>query len=76
MMMTSGEAVKYNGSLDAFKLRFSGFATWLFGAAVRLQGKEEGESANVLSGVAGAVLCVYDKLQVLIFSKKYGSGGG
>ncbi|KAL9254605.1 ADP,ATP carrier protein, mitochondrial-like protein, partial [Drosera capensis] len=68
MMMTSGEAVKYNSSLDAFK------------QIVAKEGTKslfKGAGANVLRAVAGAgVLSGYDKLQVLMFGKKYGSGGG
>ncbi|XP_038981992.1 ADP,ATP carrier protein 1, mitochondrial-like isoform X1 [Phoenix dactylifera] len=68
MMMTSGEAVKYRSSLDAFSqiLKNEG-AKSLF----------KGAGANILRAVAGAgVLAGYDKLQVLVFGKKYGSGGG
>ncbi|KAK3150348.1 hypothetical protein QOZ80_3AG0232080 [Eleusine coracana subsp. coracana] len=68
MMMTSGEAVKYKGSLDAFK---------------QIMAKEgvnslfKGAGANILRAVAGAgVLAGYDKLQLIIFGKKYGSGSG
>ncbi|GAU12673.1 hypothetical protein TSUD_121650 [Trifolium subterraneum] len=67
MMMTSGEAVKYKSSLDAFKqiLKNEG-AKSLF----------KGAGANILRAVAGAgVLAGYDKLQVIVFGKKYGSGG-
>ncbi|KAL9272037.1 ADP,ATP carrier protein 3, mitochondrial-like protein [Drosera capensis] len=68
MMMTSGEAVKYDSSLDAFK------------QIVAKEGTKslfKGAGANVLRAVAGAgVLSGYDKLQVLMFGKKYGSGGG
>ncbi|KAL6589728.1 hypothetical protein ACP70R_050253 [Stipagrostis hirtigluma subsp. patula] len=68
MMMTSGEAVKYNGSLDAFK------------QIIAKEGPKslfKGAGANILRGVAGAgVLALYDKLQVIVFGKKYGSGGG
>ncbi|KAL4591463.1 hypothetical protein LXL04_004429 [Taraxacum kok-saghyz] len=67
MMMTSGEAVKYKSSLDAFTqiLKNEG-ARSLF----------KGAGANVLRAVAGAgVLSGYDKLQVLVLGKKYGSGG-
>ncbi|CAI9774492.1 unnamed protein product [Fraxinus pennsylvanica] len=55
MMMTSGEAVKYNSSLDAFAqiLKNEG-AKSLF----------KGAGANILRAVAGAgVLAGYDKLQ-------------
>ncbi|KAL5707959.1 hypothetical protein ACHQM5_018867 [Ranunculus cassubicifolius] len=68
MMMTSGEAVKYKSSFDAFNqiLKNEG-AKSLF----------KGAGANILRAVAGAgVLAGYDKLQLLIFGKKYGSGGG
>ncbi|XP_062007641.1 ADP,ATP carrier protein 3, mitochondrial [Rosa rugosa] len=68
MMMTSGEAVKYKSSLDAFKqiIKNEG-AKSLF----------KGAGANILRAVAGAgVLAGYDKLQVIVFGKKYGSGGG
>ncbi|KAM7497206.1 hypothetical protein LguiA_021620 [Lonicera macranthoides] len=68
MMMTSGEAVKYKSSFDAFSqiLKNEG-AKSLF----------KGAGANILRAVAGAgVLAGYDKLQVIVFGKKYGSGGG
>ncbi|XP_047252906.1 ADP,ATP carrier protein 3, mitochondrial [Capsicum annuum] len=68
MMMTSGEAVKYKGSLDAFSqiMKKEGTKSLFKGAA-----------ANILRAVAGAgVLARYDKLQLIVFEKKYGSGGG
>lgn len=52
MMMTSGSAVKYNGSLDCFKtvLKNEGFMSLMKGAG-----------ANVIRGVAGAgVLAGFD----------------
>ncbi|KAK8655283.1 hypothetical protein V6N13_107870 [Hibiscus sabdariffa] len=62
IMMTSGEAVKYKSSLDANEGAKSLF---------------KGVGANILRAVAGAgVLACYDKLQVIFFGKKYGSGGG
>ncbi|KAK4488622.1 hypothetical protein RD792_004391 [Penstemon davidsonii] len=67
MMMTSGEAVKYKSSMDAFAqiLKNEG-AKSLF----------KGAGANVLRAIAGAgVLAGYDKLQLIVFGKKYGSGG-
>nr|AFK44525.1 unknown [Medicago truncatula] len=67
MMMTSGEAVKYKSSFDAFQqiLKNEG-AKSLF----------KGAGANILRAVAGAgVLAGYDKLQVIMLGKKYGSGG-
>eukprot|EP01018_Ginkgo_biloba_P010043 Gb_12321 [translate_table: standard] len=68
MMMTSGEAVKYKSSLDAFKqiIKNEG-AKSLF----------KGAGANILRAVAGAgVLAGYDQLQLILLGKKYGSGGG
>jgi len=68
MMMTSGEAVKYKSSLDAFQqiLKNEG-AKSLF----------KGAGANILRAIAGAgVLSGYDKLQLIVFGKKYGSGSG
>ncbi|WOH14658.1 hypothetical protein DCAR_0934178 [Daucus carota subsp. sativus] len=67
MMMTSGEAVKYKSSMDAFTqiLKNEG-AKSLF----------KGAGANILRAISGAgVLAGYDKLQVLVFGKKYSSGG-
>ncbi|KAJ6702538.1 ADPATP CARRIER PROTEIN 1-RELATED-RELATED [Salix koriyanagi] len=67
MMMTSGEAVKYKSSLDAFSqiLKNEG-AKSLF----------KGAGANILRAVAGAgVLSGYDKLQMIVLGKKFGSGG-
>lgn len=67
MMMTSGEAVKYKNSLDAFSqiIKNEGVKS-LF----------KGGGANILRAIAGAgVLAGYDKLQIIVFGKKYGSGG-
>ncbi|ONK70126.1 uncharacterized protein A4U43_C05F30530 [Asparagus officinalis] len=67
MMMTSGEAVKYKSSLDAFQqiLKNEGPKSLFKGAG-----------ANILRAIAGAgVLSGYDKLQLLLLGKKYGSGG-
>ncbi|KAM0960397.1 hypothetical protein ACFX2I_025346 [Malus domestica] len=61
MMMTSGEAVKYSSSFDAFKqiIKNEG-AKSLF----------KGAGANILRAVAGAgVLAGYDKLQVVLLGK-------
>ncbi|KAF6147763.1 hypothetical protein GIB67_006736 [Kingdonia uniflora] len=68
MMMTSGEAVKYRSSLHAFQ-------TILANEGARSLFK--GAGANILRAAAGAgVLAGYDKLQVVLLGKKYGSGGG
>lgn len=68
MMMTSGEAVKYKSSMHCMM------------EIVRKEGTMslfKGAGANILRAVAGAgVLAGYDKLQVLVFGKTYGSGGG
>jgi solute carrier family 25 (adenine nucleotide translocator) protein 4/5/6/31 len=68
MMMTSGEAVKYNSSLHAFSV------------IVKNEGVSslfKGAGANILRAVAGAgVLAGYDKLQVIMFGKAYSGGGG
>jgi solute carrier family 25 (adenine nucleotide translocator) protein 4/5/6/31 len=66
MMMTSGEAVKYNGSIDCAKiiLKNEGVKSFFKGAG-----------ANILRGVAGAmVLAGYDRLQLIFFGKKFGGG--
>jgi len=68
MMMTSGQAVKYRNSLHAFQeiVQKEGTASLFKGAG-----------ANVLRAIAGAgVLAGYDQLQMLVFGKTYGSGGG
>ena len=53
MMMTSGEAVKYAGSMDAARKIF---------AAEGLRSFFKGAGANILRGVAGAgVLSIYDR---------------
>ncbi|XP_073040590.1 ADP,ATP carrier protein, mitochondrial-like [Primulina eburnea] len=68
MMMTSGEAVKYKSSLDAFSQILKNEGT---------KSLFKGAGANILRAVAGAgVLAGYDKLQMIVFGKKYGSGGG
>ncbi|OWF39377.1 ADP,ATP carrier protein 1, mitochondrial-like [Mizuhopecten yessoensis] len=64
MMMTSGEAVKYNGSIDCFKtiLKNEGFMSLMKGAG-----------ANILRGVAGAgVLSGFDKFQSLYIKWRIG----
>lgn len=66
MMMTSGEGEKFKGSFDCFQkiLAKEGWRSLFKGAG-----------ANILRGVAGAgVLALYDKLQVVVFGKKYGAG--
>jgi len=68
MMMTSGAAVKYNGSIDCFKQILKNEGT---------KSLFKGAGANILRAVAGAgVLAGYDKLQVIFFGKAYSGGGG
>jgi solute carrier family 25 (adenine nucleotide translocator) protein 4/5/6/31 len=62
MMMTSGQAVKYNGSIDCFRqiMANEGFMSLMKGAG-----------ANILRGVAGAgVLSGFDKLTALYLEAK------
>jgi len=68
MMMTSGEAVKYKSSYHAFQeIMAKEGAKSLF----------KGAGANILRAIAGAgVLAGYDQLQMMVFGKTYGSGGG
>jgi len=66
MMMTSGEAVKYRSSMHCMS------------EVVAKEGVKslfKGAGANILRAVAGAgVLAGYDKLQVIVLGKKFGSG--
>mmetsp|Transcript_16831 Transcript_16831/g.23423 ORF Transcript_16831/g.23423 Transcript_16831/m.23423 type:complete len:313 (+) Transcript_16831:71-1009(+) len=68
MMMTSGEAVKYTSSMQAFT------------EIVKKEGTKslfKGAGANILRAVAGAgVLAGYDQLQLILFGKKFGDGSG
>jgi len=68
MMMTSGEAVKYNGSVHCATeiMKNEGVKSFFKGAG-----------ANILRGIAGAlVISGYDRLQLIFFGKKFGDGGG
>jgi len=68
MMMTSGEAVKYKSSMHAFQEIMAKEGT---------KSLFKGAGANILRAIAGAgVLAGYDQLQMLVFGKTYGSGGG
>jgi len=68
MMMTSGEAVKYKGSFDAFSQIL---------AKEGVKSLFKGAGANILRGIAGAgVLSMYDQLQVLVMGKKFSGGSG
>jgi len=68
MMMTSGEAVKYKSSLDAFNKIV---------AAEGVKSLFKGAGANILRGVAGAgVLSIYDQVQLIMFGKKFKGGSG
>merc|ERR1712127_959486 len=68
MMMTSGQAVKYNGSIDCFSqiMKNEGFMSLMKGAG-----------ANILRGVAGAsVLSGFDKVTQIYLGVKVEGGGG
>jgi len=68
MMMTSGEAVKYSSSLQAFNQIV---------AKEGVKSLFKGAGANILRAVAGAgVLAGYDQLQLIFFGKKFGDGSG
>jgi len=68
MMMTSGEAVKYSSSLQAFNQIV---------AKEGVKSMFKGAGANILRAVAGAgVLAGYDQLQLIFFGKKFGDGSG
>lgn len=63
MMMTSGQAVKYDGAIDCFRKVV---------AAEGIKSLFKGCGANILRGVAGAgVISMYDQLQVIVFGKKF-----
>jgi solute carrier family 25 (mitochondrial adenine nucleotide translocator), member 4/5/6/31 len=68
MMMTSGQAEKYNGSIDCFVkiMKKEGFMSLMNGAG-----------ANILRGIAGAgVLSGFDKLVQLYLGVKVDTSGG
>jgi len=68
MMMTSGEAAKYKSSMHCAReiMKNEGLKSMFKGAG-----------ANILRAIAGAgVLAGYDRLQLLVFGKAYGGGGG
>jgi solute carrier family 25 (adenine nucleotide translocator) protein 4/5/6/31 len=63
MMLTSGQAIKYDSSIHAFKeiLAKEG-STALF----------KGAGANILRGIAAAmVISLYDQFQLLYFGKAW-----
>jgi solute carrier family 25 (adenine nucleotide translocator) protein 4/5/6/31 len=63
MMMTSGEAVKYKGSMDAARQII---------AKEGVKSLFKGAGANILRGVAGAgVLSIYDQMQLILFGKAF-----
>jgi len=68
MMMTSGQAVKYNSSLHCFtSILASEGASSLF----------KGAGANILRAVAGAgALAGYDQLQIMLIGKSSGVSSG
>ena len=63
MMMTSGQAVKYNGAFDCFRKIVANEGVYsLF----------KGCGANILRAVAGAgAISLYDQLQMILFGKKF-----
>jgi len=68
MMMTSGEAVKYDSSMHAFRVIV---------AQEGVRSLFKGAGANILRGVAGAgVLSLYDQVQLILFGKKFSGGSG
>jgi solute carrier family 25 (mitochondrial adenine nucleotide translocator), member 4/5/6/31 len=67
-MMTSGEAVKYSSSFQAFNQIV---------ANEGVKSLFKGAGANILRGIAGAgVLSLYDQIQLVLFGKKFSGGGG
>ena len=63
IMITSGQAVKYDGAFDCFRKVV---------AAEGVKSLFKGCGANILRGVAGAgVISMYDQLQVILFGKKF-----
>ncbi|QPG73657.1 ADP/ATP carrier protein [Brettanomyces nanus] len=63
MMMTSGQAVKYNGAMDCCRQIV---------AKEGVKSLFKGCGANILRGVAGAgVISLYDQLQLIMFGKKF-----
>jgi solute carrier family 25 (adenine nucleotide translocator) protein 4/5/6/31 len=63
MMMSSGEAVKFDSSWQCMRQMYkeNGLRSFYGGVA-----------ANLLRGISGAgVLTIYDMLQLRIFGKKY-----
>jgi len=68
MMMTSGQAEKYSGSIDCGQKIV---------AKEGVKALFKGAGANIIRGVAGAgVLTLYDRLQMIMFGKKFGGGDG
>jgi len=68
MMMTSGQAEKYSGSIDCGQKIV---------AKEGVKALFKGAGANIIRGVAGAgVLTLYDRLQMFMFGKKFGGGDG
>lgn len=66
--MTSGEAVKYSSSFQAFSKII---------AQEGVKSLFKGAGANILRGIAGAgVLSLYDQIQLILFGKKFKGGSG
>ena len=68
MMMSSGESHKFNSSIECMQQMLKEHGVRSFYGGV---------GANILRGITGAgVLTIYDKLQLILFGKKYSSGEG
>ncbi|BFZ55793.1 ADP/ATP carrier protein [Savitreella phatthalungensis] len=68
MMMTSGTGVNYSSSMHAFRVIV---------AQEGVKSLFKGAGANILRGIAGAlVISMYDQLQMLLFGKKFSGGSG
>ena len=68
MMMTSGTGVNYSSSMHAFRVIV---------AQEGVRSLFKGAGANILRGIAGAlVISMYDQLQMLMFGKKFSGGSG
>ena len=68
MMMSSGEKTPFNSSWQCMRVMM---------AENGLRSFFGGVGANIMRGVTGAgVLTIYDKLQMVLFDRRYSSGEG